>query len=390
MRSFLLWLATAYVAINGWILWWFWRSLRGSRGVRWLTCLLLLALMACFPLLYPHGSWGGSAAGIWMLRAGCFWIGSFFYVLFMTLAVDLSDLWRRLRHGWRRNTERPRYAAAFGILVLTAAVGLGGWVNASFPVLAETRLTVAVPLPEGEPLPASLTIAAIADIHLGRVNGVSRLMRAVDLVAPQNPDVVFFLGDVLDDHIAVDEAGLKKAVERLEPPLGTWGILGNHEYISGPVEKSIEMIERSGIRLLRDEWVILADRLLVAGRDDYSRTYFQDGGRKSLKEILKDVPADERRLTLVVLDHQPFHLEEAEEAAAALQLSGHTHNGQLWPFNLVVKRVYENAHGYSRRGNTGYIVSAGTGTWGPPMRNNARPEVLFVRIDFVEQDALEK
>ena len=385
MNRFFLFLSVAYLSMNGWILWWFWRTLRGDGRARGIVCFGLLALMSFFPMLYRHS---GTSFSFWetmALRAGCFWIGSYIYVFFMTLILDVGRLFGRPLKKRLENleTSQPGYKRAFGVLLLTFCIGLGGWLNASFPVLRETRLEIEVPESLAATLPRSVSVAAIADIHLGRVNGVSRLVRAVDLLLPHKPDAVFYVGDVLDDHIAVDEPGLKREVERLSPPLGTWGVLGNHEYISGPVDVSIAIMERSGIRVLRDEWVALGETVVVAGRDDFSKARFEPAPRKSLEEILRNSADDQRRLPLIVLDHQPQRLEEAERAEAVLQLSGHTHNGQLWPFNLVVARIYENARGTYKRDDTHYIVSVGTGTWGPPLRNNARPEVILVHLDFV-------
>lgn len=189
---------------------------------------------------------------------------------------------------------------------------------------------------------------------------------------------------MIDDHLAVDEDGLLRQLQRLAPPLGIWGILGNHEYISGPVDVSIGILERAGIRVLRDSGVVLDSRIALAGRDDLARTHFAGSPRKSLAEILAEMDWQAGSAPLIVLDHQPRHLDDAEKAGAVLQLSGHTHNGQLWPYNHIVSLLYENARGHSVRGDTNYIVTVGTGTWGPPLRNNARLEVLLVELEFVD------
>lgn len=386
MSRFFLYLVTAYLTMNGWVLLWFWGALKGAGKSRWVVCLALLLLMSFFPLLYRNGDLSGSLLGIVALRAGCVWIGSFFYVFLMTAAASIANLF--LKHfQWQYRANKPRQALL--ILGLAIFIALGGAVNASFPALREIRLEASYPAPLPEGIPREITLVAIADVHLGRVSGVGVLSRAIDLILPHEPDAVLFLGDMLDDHIAVDEAGLKRELGRIKPRYGHLGILGNHEYISGPIGTSIEILERNGIKVLRDEYAVLGSEIVLVGRDDRSKTRRESIPRKSIEGILEGLDETVRQLPVVVLDHQPYNLEEAERAGALLQLSGHTHNGQLWPYNLVVKRIYENARGHYVRGNTNYIVSIGTGTWGPPLRNNARPEVWLIRLVFREAEGEE-
>lgn len=386
MSKLILLLFAAYVAMNGWILWWFWNALRTCGGIRWAALFVLLALMAFFPTFYPHGNSSGSSAEKTALWLGSLWIGSFLYVFAMTVAARTATF-LAARYGLVGLNE-PKLALV--IAGLTVSLGVAGWINAAFPVVRETVIRVEVNRNSSGELPSPVTIAALSDLHIGRINGVDRLSRAIDHIAPLNPDVVVFLGDVIDDHIAVDEAGMRKELQRLSPPLAIWGILGNHEYISGPIATSVAMLENAGIRVLRDEHVVLESRIALVGRDDLASSRFGDSRRKDLEDILADMDEEARRLPLVILDHQPRDPGDAEKAGAVLQLSGHTHNGQLWPYNLVAALVYENAHGLSLRGRTNYLVSAGTGTWGPPFRNNARPEVLWIRLEFVEGNEKEK
>ena len=92
----------------------------------------------------------------------------------------------------------------------------------------------------------------------------------------------------------------------------------------------------------------------------------------------------DKNLPMILMDHQPVHLEEAEKAGMDLQLSGHTHHGQLWPFNFITKKVYELSRGYKKKGDTQYYVSCGVGTWGPPIRTGNRPEIIALTITFVD------
>ncbi len=379
MPIFLLVILGVYLLLNLWILIWFWRALRGGGAGRLLVCLVLLALITGSIGLFLSTStaWWCIA---W-LRAGTVWMGSYFYIFVLTLLASLLGLFRRLFfHAPRRDRSAPRWKAAGAILGIALVLAAGGWINAAWPVLREESLVVATDRPGMKPI----TIAALSDMHLGRVITANRFARALNLLAPHKPDLLLFLGDVLDDHLLLDEAAMRAAIAQVAPPLGAWGILGNHEYYSGEIG-SLAILERCGIEILRDEWAAFDHTLLLVGRDDYSREGFSGEARMRLTDILATVPANERDLPILLMDHQPQQLAEAEQAGVALQLSGHTHKAQLWPFNLLLPLIYENPAGWSRRGDTRYFVSVGAGTWGPPLRNNARPEVLLLRVEFVEK-----
>lgn len=378
MRFYLM-VGIPYALIHFWIIWWAWRALDGAGPARPAVCLLIAGLALLFPLTYKSPQ--DSALHTALLWVGAVWAGLFVYVFLGVLCAEAAGLAARFTgHAFGAAARLWLFAAVMGVPLL---IGAASMVNALHPVVLEYDLTVAS---SGVREERHLTIGAVSDIHLGRLVSAGRVEAALALLAPYKPDVLFFLGDVLDDQVRLDMGRVSEALRRLAPPLGVYGITGNHEYISGPVEQSLRLLEEGGIRMLRDEWTVLEGALLVAGRDDYSRPRFIGSERKPLGAILAGVPADKAQLPLLVLDHQPHRLEEAEQAGAFLQLSGHTHYGQFMPFNLLMKRLYENPRGLSRRGGTRYIVSAGAGVWGPPLRNTSRPDVLLVRLHLVPEE----
>lgn len=367
--------------INGWIIWWLWRALPHTGWLRVLLCLTVAVLGASFPLLYKLGD--ESLAQVWLLRAGAFWLGMVAYVFLLVLLMDAWGLASRLWLGPPAEGV-PRWGAVLLVVTLPLAIGCASWFNAAYPVVRHYDLTVKT---SGVIPPAykntPLTLGVLADMHLGRIITAPRLVRAMDLLVPYKPDAVLYLGDMLDDHTLLDVEAMAAALARVQPRLGHWAVLGNHEYISGPVETSLDILERSGMRVLRDQWHVLDEVLVLVGRDDKSRLAFTGIPRKSLPDVLAHVPPEHKNLPVAVLDHQPHVLDEARAAGAVLEISGHTHYGQLWPFHWVVENMYENPHGLLSRKGLDSLVSAGTGTWGPPLRNSARPEVLVVKIHFV-------
>ena len=137
------------------------------------------------------------------------------------------------------------------------------------------------------------------------------------------------------------------------------------------------------MRVLRDEIVSLPNGLQIVGREDRASRQFAGKRRLSLDTLMTGVNPS---LPVILMDHQPFHLEESTRAGVDLQLSGHTHHGQLWPFNHITSAIYELSHGYRRIGETHFYVSSGVGTWGPPVRLGNRPEIVLLTLRSRESD----
>ena len=365
--------------INSWISWWLWRALSGTGWLRCVLCSLVLVLGAAFPLLYKgHGD---TLAHMWLLRAGAFWMGVAFYVFVLVVLADIWGLGARLLGSVR--PVAPRWGAVLLVLGLPLLLGVGSWFNAAYPALQQYDITVRVQASAPDsPARKTLKFGVITDMHLGRLLTAGRLARAVELLAPQQPDAIFYVGDIIDDHIKLDAEATAAALALAQPPLGHWAVPGNHEYISGSIDKSMDFLRRVGMQVLRDQWAVVDNSFVLAGRDDLSKPGFTGVQRASLADILADLPEQHRHLPLVVLDHQPAALDEAREAGAVLEFSGHTHYGQLWPFNFVVERRYLNPLGLLIMDSFHSIVSAGTGTWGPPLRNTGRAQVLLVTVHF--------
>jgi len=384
MFRFFLVTGIGLAVINGWIAWWLWRALTGTGWLRVAGCLLTLALGVAFPLLYKgHGI---TLAHTWLLRAGAFWMGMAFYVFALAVLADIWCLGARVFTGAFPAT--PRWGMVLLVLGLPLLASAAGWCNAAFPTLRHYDITVRTRGPVPPAYAAKpLTLGVITDMHMGRLITAGRLARAMEMLAPRRPDAIFYVGDMIDDHLQLDAEATAAALALAQPRLGHWAVPGNHEYIAGSIDASLNFLRGLGMHVLRDQWAVVDESFVLAGRDDLSVPRYTGTPRKSLNDILADLPQKYRDLPLVVLDHQPTALEEARQAGAGLELSGHTHYGQLWPFNLVVEKRYENPLGLLTMGNFHSIVSAGTGTWGPPLRNTSRPEVLLVTVRFTAGSA---
>jgi hypothetical protein len=220
------------------------------------------------------------------------------------------------------------------------------------------------------------TIVQLSDVHVGPTIGRNFVQRIVDQVNALNPDVVAITGDLVDgsvhslrDHVA--------PLAKLRAKHGVYFVTGNHEYYSG-AESWCRELERLGIRVLRNERVTIgegSDSYDLAGIDDYQAHRF---GRGHGADLPRAVEGRDPNRELVLLAHQPRAAFEAVEHGVGLQLSGHTHGGQIWPWNYLVKLQQPVVSGLERIGQTWVYVSNGTGYWGPPMRLRAPAEVTRV------------
>ena len=199
------------------------------------------------------------------------------------------------------------------------------------------------------------------------------------MIKDLKPDIVLLLGDIVDGEIGpVLRGDLLQYFTWPDCTDGLYAITGNHEFIGG-ANRTIPYIESKGIRVLKDEMITLPGGIQLIGRIDRDSYRFYRKERMPLADLMKQ--ADTTR-PVILLDHQPFHLDEAASYGIDLQLSGHTHNGQMWPLNYVTSMIYELSYGYLKKNNSNFIVSSGYGLWGPRVRSGSRSEVLLINLTF--------
>lgn len=259
----------------------------------------------------------------------------------------------------------------FGIGLYGAAsmVVLYGFYNASR--IRIKRIRVAIPnLPE---VWRGRTAVFVSDIHVGQVRGVSFVEKIVKIIQSINPDIVFIGGD-LYDGVKVDEKSSIEPLQKLSSKFGTYFVTGNHEYISDS-EKYTNPIKAAGIMVLDNE-VVDIEGLKIIGVD-----YHDTVNEESFDAVLRKLSLDKAKPS-ILLKHTPFFIDTTEKYGINLQLSGHTHRGQLFPGNLVTKKMYKSFdYDLKNKGNLQVYTSSGVGTWGPPARVGTQSEV--VHITFV-------
>jgi uncharacterized protein len=352
---------------------------------------LATVLLALLALAVPAGMFAVRLGSGWVARllplAAFTWLGIAFLLFCAVAALDLARLAAQgvsLVAEWMRPT--PDAAPDPGRRAFIARAVAGGAVLAAGGATAlslrsatgPAQITeVPVRLARLPPALSGLTIAQITDLHVGPTIRAREVRRVVEQTNALRPDVIAITGDLVDG--SVRELG--EAVSHLRDLRarhGVYFVTGNHEYYSG-VREWIAYLDRLGIRVLRNERVVIGDAgasIDFAGVDDFSAARAGGGHGADLTRALAG--RDPER-SLVLLAHQPRGVPEAVAAGVELQISGHTHGGQLFPFNLLVSAAYPYVRGLylhqegERRGHV--YVSRGTGYWGPPMRLGSPPEI---------------
>ena len=340
-------------------------------------CLFIFGLLA---FAYPLGSLGQvmlpSSFSDNLALAGSFWLAMIYYLFFFTLFIDfLRFIDKRKAFLPMSLKNRSGLTAAIVFFATAILISYGAW-NARHPVTINYEITI----PKTAGSLESLQVVMVADLHLGKTIGNNRLTKLVNRINQLEPDIILLAGDIIDNKVDVlPSQHMIENFNRLHPKLGTYAILGNHEYFDQKPDLAIQYLEQSNIHVLRDQWTLIADSIYLVGRDDASRQRYTGLSRQDLASIMTAV---NRSAPILLLDHQPSSLQDAVDQGVDLQLSGHTHLGQLFPNNFITRKVYELDWGYLRRENLQAIVSCGVGTWGPPVRIGNHPEIINLTIHF--------
>ncbi|MEA3437655.1 MAG: metallophosphoesterase, partial [Thermodesulfobacteriota bacterium] len=220
-----------------------------------------------------------------------------------------------------------------------------------------------------------LKIVQISDVHLGLIVGKHRLKRIIERIKAEKPDILVSTGDLVDGQMN-NLSELTGMIREIPTKYGKYAVLGNHEFYAG-LQDALKVTTDAGFRVLRAEGLNIPGVINVAGVDDPAGKRYGMEPNVSAKALLSKLP---RKYFTLILKHRP-HLDEAEGGLFDLQLSGHTHKGQIFPFSLIVKLFYPYFNGLVSLGNNSYIyVSRGTGTWGPPVRFLAPPEITVIEL----------
>ena len=358
MARFIIVALSVMLVMQGYVSWHVWRVLPLSTPVKVIILLLMLAALACMVLQFKSDNLPLPVATA-MYEIGNSWMVIAFYLLMAFLLLDIGRLVHLVPASWLKDNAVTSIVLT-GLMLTTFIAGNIHYHN---------KQRQEINLSTDKPLERPLKIVMLSDLHAGYHNRRAEVGRWVDLVNAENADLILIAGDIIDGKMRPLEAqGTAKEFQRLNAP--TFVCLGNHEYIAG-IDKSLALLKETSVNVLRDN-VTTIDGVTIVGRDDRSNRR-----RKSVAQLMEGVNRDNY---IIMLDHQPYHLEDAEQNGVDLQLSGHTHRGQVWPLNWVTRKMYECDYGQWRRGNTDYYVSSGMGLWGGKFRIGTDSEYAVITV----------
>jgi predicted MPP superfamily phosphohydrolase len=308
---------------------------------------------------------------------GFIWMGLLFIFISASFFFDIYRLLHFLAKMLTRNpleafTLPVRNFCILAILISFAVVIYGYFEALSIRTEHVTVKTTKIPETIGR-----LRVVQISDVHLGLIVGKSRLKRILEKVKDARPDILISTGDLVDGQM--DELDmLTDLFQNIPTKYGKFAVTGNHEFYAG-LDRALAFTKKAGFTILRGEGLTVSNILNIAGVDDPARRRYVQDNVISEKTLLEKMPGD--KFTLF-LKHQPVISSESL-GRFDLQLSGHTHKGQIFPFYLFTKLFYRMHTGLSKlKGNALLYVSRGSGTWGPPVRFLSPPEVTVVDITY--------
>jgi len=313
-----------------------------------------------FGLVLGHGGKGVLAGTLEFL--GMNWMAVLFLIFIPLLAIDLVTF--------------------FGFLMPRLSPSLRGWALLVGVVLSMIALFQGLQPPTVEKYEVSLpglpdamdgtVLVALSDMHLGSQLGERWLAARVAQVKEQRPDIVVLLGDIFEGH-GPPKDQLIVRLKQLSAPLGIWAVPGNHEFHGGG---DMSLFKKVNFKLLRNGWAEVRPGLVLAGVDDLTSIRRNGQGGDPISQALMDRPPG----ATILLSHTPWQAERAAKAGVELMLCGHTHGGQIWPFDYIVRSLYPLLEGRYEVDGMTVIVCRGTGTWGPRMRLWRPSEILHVTL----------
>ena len=349
----------------GYVSWHVWQILPLTAVGKWIVVGALLICIVCFFTNFILGLDNKPmpiAVTLYELGNSAVFIGLYLILLFLVLDFG------RLLHLVPRSFLYNSWAGTVSVVVIMTGLFVYGYFN----YLHKER--VPLTLQSTKPMRQQHRLVMLTDLHLGYHNRADEFRKWIDMVNEEKPEAIPIAGDIIDGSIrALIDQDMATEFHRLKAPV--YACLGNHEYISDE-PRAKKFYQDAGIHLLIDNYSVVplagGDSILVVGRDDRTNKK-----RASLQDLMKSAP---KGYYMILMDHQPYHLEEAQQVGVDFQLSGHTHYGQVWPISWIEDLIYENAFGSLQKGNTYYYVSSGIGIWGGKFRIGTRSEYVVADI----------
>lgn len=336
-----------------------------SKNIIWKFSLILISFIYIFIKIYLK-YFDTNIFILYLNYIGSFYLALINYLLFIYIFINIISILNKTINIFSFTEYKfYMYGTIFAILIV-----LLSHINIYFPITKEYNIKTDKKLDE------KVKIVMISDMHLSNISVKWYWDKVVNMINKIDSDYIIIAGDILDTDVKeINRVYYNKLFLKLQSKKGIYGVMGNHDYF-GNIDNNRFFLSESNINILEDEYVEL-DNINIIGRKD--KSYNRTGNmRKNINDIILDIDNEKYN---ILIDHTPNDLNVAVENGIDLQLSGHTHNGQFFPWNLVTKRIFEVARGHIVKEKTDVIVSSGIGVWGPPIRNSSRPEIIIINIE---------
>lgn len=338
--------------------------------------LIYLLLFLIYPVSILLGEDGaGLVAKTFGFIAG-YILPFFLYLFLFVLLTDLFLLFNLIFKIIPREKLRSRSVKKYGLLVTVISsviVVIAGIIN--FNTIRTTEYSISIPGKSSDL--SRLKVVFVSDFHLQEGTGVRFVEKFIKKVEGVKPDLILFGGDIIEGNSESENLGkIEKLLISIRVKYGVYGVNGNHEHYAG--QEGGGFFSKAGIQLLSDSVVVTGHSFILAGRND-ARVRL----RKRPEDLLLPVTDS---LPIILLDHRPTEISQLSMTRADVVFSGHTHNGQLFPINLITRKVYELSYGYMKKGDTHFFVSSGIRLWGPQVRTTAKSEIMVVDITFLRRE----
>ena len=297
-----------------------------------------------------------------LFRITAAWLALLLFVAFTgAIVLFLEHICRLL---FKQPQKRERALRILSPLILLGFIGIAIY-NAYTPVVRYAKIQLAKPLSQ------PLRIAMASDLHLGILVGARQLDKLAQIVHHEKAEIVLLPGDIMDDDtVAYDAENMQPHLQKLRAPLGVYATLGNHD-LMGHESEITQALENAGIQVLYDQAIQIHDFWIVGRPDNLDRQ------RKKTIDLLQQTNPQQ---VIILLDHRPDAVTEHSNLPLDIQVSGHVHNGQIFPANLIVRYLNRIAYGYENINNKHFFVSSGFGFWGIPFRLGSQSEVWIIDV----------
>jgi predicted MPP superfamily phosphohydrolase len=333
---------------------------------------LYILLIAAFPVSDILAHVSGPAWLMLPLKAGYLAVPVLLYLFLMLCALDLLlylNRWLKIAARETMRSQKFRRTACSIIFIISAAIVIAGSMNYDRIRVNEYRIAIQ----KKSSALSRLRIVLAADLHLGGMTPKDFMENFADKINSLAPDIVLIPGDLLEsDRNDLDTSGFERQFRRIEAKFGVYASPGNHE--SHGNASNPGFLSRAHIHMLDDSLAVIDQSFSVAGRK-----FSRHEKRKPLLELLRAAPEN---LPLILLDHLPAKFEQVSRSPVDIQLSGHTHHGQLFPFNFITELRYPLSWGHKKIHHTHFFVTCGVQSWGPQVKTAGESEIMLIDVDL--------